>query len=103
MLTKTVVQVWKTHREVCGARSSPFMPPDLSPEEDAELRKTAFNEGWYVTLTDENEVLAARTVWATMYGAAGSPRRLLLISDPEPASSTPPKGRGPPYCATGFS
>ncbi|BGP49383.1 hypothetical protein JCM10450v2_005272 [Rhodotorula kratochvilovae] len=69
------------------------MPPGLSPEEDAKLRKTAFNEGWYVTLTDENDVLAARTVWATMYGAAGSPRRLLLISDPEPASSTPPKGR----------
>ncbi|BGP41232.1 hypothetical protein JCM10449v2_005207 [Rhodotorula kratochvilovae] len=94
--------VWKTHREVCGARSSPFMPPGLSPEEDAKLRKTAFNEGWYVTLTDENDVLAARTVWATMYGAAGlrlpagqashPPPRLRLAVPPLPL---PDKLRAP--------
>ncbi|BGP41231.1 hypothetical protein JCM10449v2_005206 [Rhodotorula kratochvilovae] len=68
--------VWKTHRDVCGVKSNPFMPPDVPHEEHTTLQKAKPHFDEALCLDDKEHRLAARGAWNEMFGAGAKPPRV---------------------------
>ncbi|BGP41229.1 hypothetical protein JCM10450v2_005268 [Rhodotorula kratochvilovae] len=70
--------VWKTHKQVCGANSSPFMPPDLPPPEEAKLRSLKLDASAlpFPSLPHKDYKTAAGAVWRMVFGDLGKPRTM---------------------------
>ncbi|BGP49409.1 hypothetical protein JCM10450v2_005299 [Rhodotorula kratochvilovae] len=65
--------VWKTHRDVCGAKSNPFMPPHLPHEEHTTLQKAKPHFDEALCLNDKEPRSAARAAWNEMFVAGAKP------------------------------
>ncbi|GAA6055863.1 hypothetical protein JCM3770_001526 [Rhodotorula araucariae] len=68
--------VWKTHRQVCGTASSPFLPPDPSAEEDEMLRAVKPTAKTFPSLRHRDDKKAATVLWNLQYVEQGTPTKI---------------------------
>ncbi|BGP41257.1 hypothetical protein JCM10450v2_005298 [Rhodotorula kratochvilovae] len=71
--------VWKTHKQVCGAESNPFMPPDLSAAEDEKLRSVKPAAKVFPSLHTSDDWKTAKVLWEMQYGERGTPMKLEAV------------------------
>ncbi|GAA5908055.1 hypothetical protein JCM8208_003673 [Rhodotorula glutinis] len=62
--------LWPAHRLVCGANSSPFMPPDLSSDQRNQLCSHTIDTGalFFPSLTLTPQKTRAKACWTAAFG-----------------------------------